>query len=32
VVKLNKTIYKLTETKIIILRILNTRAKLSGEF
>lgn len=28
----NKIVYKVTETEIVILRILNTRTKLSGEF
>lgn len=30
--KQNKIIYKITEKEIVVLRILNTRTKLSGEF
>jgi len=30
--KQNKVVYKLTESQIIILRILNTKAKASGDF
>lgn len=30
--KQNKIVYKITDTEIIVLRILNTRTKLSGEF
>ena len=30
--KQNKIVYKITETEIVVLRILNTRTKLSGEF
>jgi len=29
--KQNKIVYKITETEIVVLRILNTRTKLSGE-
>jgi plasmid stabilization system protein ParE len=28
----NKIVYKITETEVVVLRILNTRTKLSGEF
>jgi plasmid stabilization system protein ParE len=28
----NKIVYKITETEIVVLRILSTRTKLSGEF
>lgn len=30
--KQNKIVYKISETEVIILRILNTRTKLSGDF
>ena len=30
--KQNKIIYKITEKEIVVLRILNRRTKLSGEF
>lgn len=30
--KQNKIVYKITEKEIVVLRILNTRTKLSGEF
>jgi hypothetical protein len=30
--KQNKIVYKVAETEVVVLRILNTRTKLSGEF
>ena len=30
--KQNKIVYKITETEVVVLRVLNTRTKLSGEF
>lgn len=30
--KQNKIVYKITETEVVVLRILNTRTRLSGEF